>query len=72
MKYNSIPSRSQSSSKSQLFDHKDHGAERAFDIWLSRGLKALYAGAEKDKVPDALLDIIHNDENTKKILSKKV
>jgi hypothetical protein len=39
----------------------EEGAERAFDLWLRRGLHRLYDEVAREPVPAELLDLIATD-----------
>jgi hypothetical protein len=39
----------------------EEGAERAFDLWLQRGLHRLYDDVAKEPLPSELLDLIQTD-----------
>jgi len=39
----------------------EDAVERAFDLWLERGLHQLYDQVAKEPVPDALLRLIEED-----------
>ena len=38
-----------------------HKAERAFDVWLQRGLHQMYDSVAREPVPEALLRLIEGD-----------
>jgi len=38
-----------------------HKAERAFDVWLQRGLHQMYDSVAREPVPDSLLRLIEDD-----------
>lgn len=44
---------------------KDDDADRAFDLWLRRGLHQLYDTVAKEPVPDALLQLIEEDRKAR-------
>ncbi len=45
---------------------EDGDADRAFDLWLRRGLHQLYDTVTKEPVPDALLRLIEDDRAARK------
>jgi len=40
------------------------GVDRAFDLWLQRGLHQLYDTVAKEPIPDALLRMIEEDRTS--------
>lgn len=42
-------------------DAEDGGVDRAFDIWLQRGLHQLYDSVSKEPLPEELLRLIEED-----------
>lgn len=40
--------------------------DAAFDIWLQRGLHAMYDGVAKEPIPEELLRLIEDDRTGKK------
>jgi len=42
------------------------GVDDAFDLWLQRGLHQLYDTVAKEPIPEALLRMIEEDQNSKK------
>ena len=42
-------------------DAKEDGVDRAFDLWLQRGLHQLYDSVAKEPLPDELLRLIEED-----------
>lgn len=40
---------------------QEDGVDRAFDLWLTRGLHQLYDQVAKEPLPDELLKLIEDD-----------
>lgn len=45
----------------QASRRQEPGVERAFDLWLERGLHQLYDDVSDEPIPDALLKVIEED-----------
>jgi len=46
-------------------ESEGEGVERAFDLWLQRGLHQLYDTVTKEPVPEELLRLIEEDRTSK-------
>jgi hypothetical protein len=56
--------RSSETGKSPL-NPQGEGVDRAFDLWLQRGLHQLYDTVAKEPIPDALLQMIEEDRTSR-------
>jgi len=45
---------------------KEEGVDRAFDLWLQRGLHQLYDTVAKEPIPEDLLRLIEEDRTARK------
>lgn len=49
------------SGRSQPVPHKKGKGEKAFDLWLQRGLHKMFDDAASEPIPDELLRLIDED-----------
>jgi len=47
--------------RSPSADKEEEGVDRAFDLWLQRGLHQLYDTVAKEPIPEDLLRLIEED-----------
>jgi hypothetical protein len=45
---------------------EEEGVDRAFDLWLQRGLHQLYDEVAKEPLPEELLRLIEEDRTSRK------
>jgi len=46
--------------------NEEEGVDRAFDLWLQRGLHQLYDTVAKEPIPEDLLRLIEEDRTARK------
>jgi len=55
----------QSKPKQQPLRKRSRPSDAAFDVWLQRGLHALYDEVAREPIPDELLKLIEEDRQQK-------
>jgi hypothetical protein len=52
--------------RSPVAGKEEEGVDRAFDLWLQRGLHQLYDTVAKEPIPEDLLRLIEQDRTARK------